>query len=285
MINSEIVCDSINPCGVRIVTQKLTYPRIVHSEFLTHRVFSKNASSSRAVPAKRMINNVVSNPFIPIEFQKAHSGMQGSENMIGSEKEDAIALWLESRDVAIIQAYKMLEAGITKQLINRILEPYQYYQVLMTSTEFDNFFELRDHEAAEIHIQALARTMQESMNLSIPKELEVGEWHIPYGDNMSYHELYNIVSDNGRWSFFAEPVEEIQELKLKIATARCARISYETLGDEPNIDYKADLKLYNTLLESKHFSPFEHCALAQEDNKFYKNFKGWKQFREVLEEN
>lgn len=286
MIESKIICDSLNPVGNRLTTLELSYPRIIHSELMTHRVFTRNASSSRAVPAKRMINNVLTNPFIPYEFQKNHSGMQGTEVLVGTEKEDAIALWLESRDLAISQANKMLEAGITKQLINRILEPYQYYQVLLTATEFDNWFELRDHEAAELHIQKLAQSMRASMKSSIPKQLEVGEWHIPYGDNISYEDLYNIVSDDGKWSFFVEPLEEIQNIRLKIATARCARLSYKTLGDNPVIDYRKDIELHDNLVISKpiHASPAEHCAEAQEDSKFYKNFRGFKQYRQFLEE-
>lgn len=61
---------------------------------------------------------------------------------------------------------------------------------------------------------------------------------------------------------------------IKIATARCARISYTTLGDNPKIDYEADIKLHDMLLKSKHFSPFEHVARAMSSDEYYSFFNG-----------
>ncbi len=143
MYKCEIVADSVSPQGNRLTTFKVTYPRIIHAELMTHRVFSRNASSSRAIPVKKMIQYVRDNMFIPLAVQKAHKGMQGSDYFEGVELEQAKQLWIESAELTLKIAEKMEKFGITKQLINRILEPYQYYQVLVTATEFDNFFELR----------------------------------------------------------------------------------------------------------------------------------------------
>ena len=144
-IKVEIVADSINQQGDRLTSLVLTYPRIIHAEMMTHRMFSRNASSSRAVPIQKMIEAVKNNTFCPFEFQKAHKGMQGSEYFTGQDKADCIKLWLESAELALQQAEKMKEKGITKQVINRILEPYQYYTVLITGSRegWDNFFKLR----------------------------------------------------------------------------------------------------------------------------------------------
>ena len=144
-ISAEIVADSINQHGDRLTSLVLTYPRIIHAEMLTHRMFSRNASSSRAVPVQKMIEAVKNNTFCPFEFQKAHKGMQGSEYFTDQDKEDCIKLWLESAELALQQAEKMKEKGITKQVINRILEPYQYYTMLITGSKegWDNFFNLR----------------------------------------------------------------------------------------------------------------------------------------------
>lgn len=141
----EIVADSVNQFGDRLTSLVLTYPRIIHAEMLTHRMLSRNASSSRAVPIQKMIEAVKNNTFCPFEFQKAHKGMQGSEYFTGQDREDCIKLWLESAELALQQAEKMKEKGITKQIINRILEPYQYYTVLITGSKegWYNFFELR----------------------------------------------------------------------------------------------------------------------------------------------
>jgi len=308
----EILSDSKNTFGNRITTFKLTYPRIVHAELMTHRMFSRNAASSRAVPISKMIESVKNNMFIPLAVQKAHKGMQGTEYFEDVELEQAKQLWIESAELALQQAEKMKQFGITKQLINRILEPYQYYQVLVTATEFENFFELRlpkyvignttfrskedglktgrwlydnkleanenggnlfistetgevfpdtliewlecNQSQADIHIQAIAELMWDAMNESTPKQLQAGEYHIPFGDNID-------ITDKFAWD---NSTGDLIEAKIKIATARCARISYETLGDNPKIDYEADLKLHDRLLAEGHMSPFEHCARAMD---------------------
>lgn len=311
-IKVEIVADSINQQGDRLTSLVLTYPRIIHAEMMTHRMFSRNASSSRAVPVDKMIKAVRENTFCPFEFQKSHEGMQGSEYFTGAEKQECVNLWIESAELALQQAEKMEKFGITKQLINRILEPYQYYQVLVTATEWENFFSLRcpqyifgkatnkpkiwkskkdaikdfpnwethndlfwrtmNESQAEIHIQALAESMWDAMNESTPKELKAGEYHIPFGDRMDEDkvaELYYEVINNDRPN---SHISSIEETKIKISTARCARLSYMTFDGE--IDYEKDLKLHNTLLESQHMSPFEHCARAMSDEEYFNFVKG-----------
>jgi thymidylate synthase ThyX len=318
LFHLEIVADSKNPQNDRITTFKLTYPRIIHAELMTHRMFSRNAASSRAVPAKKMIQMVRDNMFIPLAFQKEHKGMQGSEYFEGDQLKKAIQLWCDAAESALEHSEKMRVFGITKQLTNRVLEPYQYYQVLVTATEWENFFKLRcpqyeyylgnkligtyrsekdlaknksihkpwtslqkaenSTSQAEIHIQAIAELMWDAYNESIPKELKAGEWHIPFGDNLTDLHLlpYELAPA-------ATTQEFVQKLKVKIATARCARISYETLGDNPKIDYEADLKLHDILVKNGHASPLEHCALATNDSNWYGNFKGWNQYRKILE--
>lgn len=134
-----------------------------------------------------------------------------------------------------------------------------------------------DQSQADIHIQPIVELMWDAYNESKPKELKVGEWHIPFGDNFDIDILNDMMQ-------FA-PKGTIEDLMVKIAVARCARISYETLGDDPKIDYEADLRLYNTLLSSKHASPMEHCAMAGADDTFYNNFKGWIQHRYLIDNN
>lgn len=145
-ISAKIVADSINQHGDRLTSLVLTYPRIIHAEMMTHRMFSRNASSSRAVPVDKMIKAVKENTFCPFEFQKSHKGMQGSEYFTGIERQECINLWLESAELALQQAEKMKAKGISKQIINRILEPYQYYTILITGSKegWDNFHSLRN---------------------------------------------------------------------------------------------------------------------------------------------
>lgn len=259
-IEAKILADSKSVRGDRITTFLLTFPRIILAEFNTHRMFSRNSASSRAIPFAKMVESVQTNPFIPIAWQKDHKGMQGTEyindyDLLLQCKWD----WLQARDFAVQQAESLNNSlEVTKQLCNRLLEPFMYHTVICTATEYDNFFKLRDNEAAEIHIQELAKRMKEAMNNSTPKVLKVGEWHIPFGDD------------------------------LQVATAKCARVSYTTVGSTSNSSHTADIELYNRLLESGHMSPFEHCAQVMEDTRhcwkpYSRNFKGFVQYREIVE--
>lgn len=143
-ISSLIVADSVNEFGHRITTLELVYPRIIHGEIMTHRLFSRNSSSSRAVPFNKMVEAVETNPFIPIAWQKSHSGMQGTEYITDPfEIQRRVDAWLKARDAAVLQAKFLHEMGTTKQICNRLLEPFMYHKVLVTSTEFSNFFNLR----------------------------------------------------------------------------------------------------------------------------------------------
>ena len=333
-IEASIVADSISPQGHRITTYKVTYPRIIHAEMCRHRILSRNSASSRAIPFQKMLKMVVEDPFIPIAWQKDHKGMQGTEYFTNEEDVyPCVARWLAARDEVVFQAEQLNRHGLTKQLCNRLLEPFMWHTEIITGTEWSNFFELRcpsymgegiryyswkgytskykefegkeldfptkdllNTSQAEIHIQAIAELMWDAYNESTPKQLKAGEWHIPFGDKINDGQLAQDVSPNEALIYNNTT---LTDLKLKVATARCARISYETLGDNPKIDYEADLKLHDTLAKSSHWSPFEHCAKAmtdfeyndafdkQESGKLFagwcKNFRGWIQYRYLIE--
>lgn len=304
MYKAEILADSLSPQGHRLTTMKVTFPRIVLAEFNTHRMFSRNSASSRAIPFNKMVQMVEENPFIPIAWQKDHKGMQGSEYF--TDKEDILnreCLWKNASLNACGLAKNANKMKITKQLCNRLLEPFMWHTVIVTATEWENFFKLRcpqyeididdkitfkskkdvikyysdidftyfdwfanNTSQADIHIQAIAELMWDAMNESTPKQLQAGEWHIPFGDNITIENLR---------SHKEEQLNEFNNLtKIKIATARCARISYETLGDNPKIDYEADIKLHNILSKSGHWSPFEHVAKAMDDEEYVRWVNG-----------
>lgn len=321
-ISAKIIADSINPQGQRITSFILTYPRMIHGELMTHRMFSRNSASSRAIPFKKMIEMVEKDPFIPIAWQPKHTGMQGHEYLDGdSEQKLLINKWLEARDLAVQQAKLLDNSNVTKQLCNRLLEPFMWHTVLVTATEFDNFFELRcpkyqtpvsqsvepqkswkdlievhsnpenlkrleankdnwifkmQHSlsAAEIHIQALAEAMWDAKNESKPKQLNPGEWHIPFGDTFDENELTKILNRIHpiQPAWLEWQINQINDLKIKIATARCARLSYMTF--EGKIDYEKDIDLHDQLMHSKHYSTFEHCARAMTDLEYYSFIKG-----------
>ena len=285
-ITAQIIADSINEYNDRLTTYIITIPRIVLAEFNTHRVFSRNSASSRAIPFAKMIEKVKDNPFIPSEFQKDHKGMQGNENYVGVEKLEARMLWLNARDAAVETSTKLHKFGVTKQLCNRLLEPFLMHTIIVTSTEWENFFALRHHEAAEIHIAKAAELMLEAYNNNTPKELKEGEWHIPFGDRMDDLRVVEmIVPDELMSDHDQELNEAVEDIKKKIAVARCARVSYDNY--EGGDDYVKDVSLYNRLRSMGHQSPFEHVAQAMSGNRrtegdglgFCGNFRGWIQDR------
>lgn len=270
MISAEIVADSVHKTtNKRIVSVLVTLPRIVLAELNTHRMFSRNSASSRAIPAAKMIENVRTNPFIPIKFQKGHKGMQGTEYHEGDAELHLIHRWEILALNAAAQAEGLLKADLTKQLVNRTMEPYMWHTVLITATEWDNFFNLRLNKAAEIHINEAALCIHEAMSESSPKEIQPGEWHIPFGDRFEEDRLLDIASDllGGCDTTFEEHEDDCRrmfpELKAKISIARCARLSY--LNYEGKDDYEADLALYEQLMKMGHWSPFEHVARAMTD--------------------
>ncbi len=312
-IQATIIADSTNPQGDRITTMMVTFPRFILAELNTHRMFSRNSASSRAIPFEKMLESVEKDPFIPIAWQKDHKGMQGTEYITDPQEIlECRNEWLFARDQAIFSAEILSERNnVTKQLCNRLLEPFMWHTVLVTSTEWDNFFQLRSpqykstdtkkpqffkskkdwmnyhsgHEGstfseefwqdvnkgqAEIHMMGLAEAMWDAMNESSPKELQPGEWHIPFGDNINAEACPIEKRIEGKTIG-----EKVNDCMIKIATARCARVSYTVVGEEDKTaDYQKDIQLHDRLLQSGHFSPFEHCAKAMNDDEYHHNVKG-----------
>lgn len=276
MIKADIVADSIAPSGVRLTTFVLTYPRFIHAEFMTHRVFSRNASSSRAIPVKRQIQMVIDNPAIPLAFTKNQKGMQGGEALDQEAHDKAVAAWLEGRDRAVEVANKLADLEVHKQYANRVLEPWAHITVVCTATDWDNFFALRCHYMAQPEINALADLMYEAYSKNVPQYLATGMWHIPFIKAEDFRLP-------GEW--MQKVIEGKDDLlQVKRSVARCARVSYLNHdGTSPTIEQ--DLELYDRLVGAApiHASPAEHQAQASDDpNVRSGNFRGWFQYRKML---
>lgn len=261
-INSDLIGSDVKGnVGLengRLITFELTYPRIIHGEMMTHRVFSRNSASSRAIPVEKMIKMTEDNPYIPTYWGKNKSGMQAVEEISEEARVEAKEEWLHARDLAVASAHTLLGLGVHKEITNRLLEPFMWHTIILTGDMWNNFFELRDHEAAHPEIQKLARMMKEAINNSTPK---YRIWHVPFVDEEIYDEHPN------------------QDL-LKIATARCARVSY--LNHDNEIDIDKDIRLHDMLGQYGHMSPFEHIAYPS----FLKtlgNFNSWSQYRHAFE--
>lgn len=246
MITVKIIAHSVAPNGQHIVTFELEYPRFIHGEFMTHRLLSRNAASSRAIPVKNIIDQVRNSPAMPIHWGENQPGMQANNALSSALEASAKYLWRKAANFAANIAEGLVKVGLHKQATNRILEPFQTMKTVMTATCLDNFFWLRNHEDAQPEIRELARLMWEALQASTPKELKPGQWHVPY---------FNGVWGRGIW--IETDTESLQEA-LAISSSCCAQVSYRKLDDTLE---KAQM-VYKRLVDSEpvHASPFEHSA-------------------------
>lgn len=284
-------------------TFELTYPRYIHSEFMTHRVFSRNASSSRAIPVKRMIEQVREKPVIPPKVFMNKKGMVGETEADVATTIEFHALWGEAADNACKTAEMMEKLGIHKQHVNRILEPFQFIRVIVTATEWSNFFILRLAPDAQPEMQELARVIYDEMDRYRDKNVGILEFDVP---RKCYPDIFDPTSSGAVHTVVSLPYitdEDIKEIGgenyktlMKISAARCARVSYNNHdGSKPNID--KDLALYEHLYDCRHMSPMEHTCIRDgrhmspmehtlirdDDYKKYANLTGWKSLRYLVE--
>lgn len=260
-----IVADSVGPNGARLTTFKLKYPRMIHSEFMTHRMISRNASSTRAIPVAKMIEWVERDPAMPVFWGANRAGMQATESLGMADTYNAHSEWHAACASAIEHAKRLMEIGVHKQIASRVLEPFAHVNMIATATSWDNFFALRIDRAAMPEIQVLAVKMARAYRDSTPEFVESEEWHLPF-----------VTEDE----FENDWIED----QLKYSVARCARVSYETFEGKPPSP-EEDIKLHDRLRDSGHFSPFEHqgrCVEPQYGDLRSGNFVGWVQYRQLL---
>lgn len=261
MIEAKIIADSIGPNRARITTFQLKYHRFIHDEFMTHRCFSRNASSQRAIPCHNALLEVANTPALPIYWGKNKKGMQATEELDWKDKQKAIGFFLNLKNKAVDTARLLSTLGLHKQTTSRLLMPWTWIHVVATATDLDGFFWLRCHKDAQPEMQALAVKMARAYRDSTPREVEANDWHLPYikeSDTIAPRDILPLIS-----------------------AARCARVSYKKHdGDNPSID--DDLMLSNTLIRSGHLTPFEHQACASEHPIRSGNLTGWIQYRKRL---
>lgn len=265
-------------------TLLLRMPRCILAEFNTHRVMSRNAASTRAIPTAKLIEQIATDPFIPLVWGTNNPGMQA--HGVHENPADCEYNWLKARDAAIKSAESMLDLGLHKQIAGRILEPWMWTIVCASSTEWQNFLELRDHRDAEPHIQMLAREVRKCLDDdSTVQDLIPGEWHLPF---------VNITNERG---VPVEPSGEALKNAQKLSVARCASTSYKTTDGFDMTPERAEA-IYDKLVNSKpvHASPLEHIAQADScvNNPFrdgdrvwlnepkHRNFKGFVQLRAMV---
>lgn len=237
MISATVKADSINKQGVRLVTTELTYPRFIHAELMTHRDFSRNAASSRAIPTFKKIEAIEKEMAVPVEWGKNQKGMVAEELLTSEEQQMAEVNWRRAGEGALHFAKRLDAMKVHKAICNRITEPWSHITVIVSSTRWSNHQALRDAPDADPTYQVLAKKIREALAGSQPILLEVGSWHLPY------------ITD--------EDSDSIENLKL-ISAGRCARVSY--LTHDGKRDPREDIALANRIAKSYHMTPFEHQA-------------------------
>lgn len=260
--------------GVRLTTIEVTFHRFVLAEFNTHRAFSRNSASSRAIPVKKQLERIIDSPAFPISWPREIPGMQGGTELEGLDLEDAQALFTALHKsvtdliTAYVDAHPDPEHRLHKSVLNRPLETFMWHTVVVTATEWDNFFGLRCSPMAQPEIRVAAEMMREVYHASVPTPRSVGEWHLPY--------------------VTSEERDQVPERELrKISVVRCARVSSLHAGDVA--DREKDYRLFDSLTGAvpPHASPLEHVATpcdgseAGDDLPAHGNFSKWHQLRHL----
>jgi thymidylate synthase ThyX len=293
----RVLADSVAHFLHRLTTFEVTFPRIILAEFNTHRMLSRNSASSRAIPIEKMLKMVQEDPYVPTHWGQNQKGMSATQELTAKEQDQARHMWLDARDESVEQVMRLQKIGLHKQLTNRLLEPFLWHTVIVTATEWSNYFHLRHNASAHPEINRIAGMMLTEYQKSTPKDLGEGEWHLPL-----------ILPDELAQLEQTLPAarEKVLEELVQISCARCGRVSYLTHTGER--DRREDLALYGRLLDPGHMSPFEHAArpMAQEELRYFKredcawdekhqtwkwlgtysyflgNFNGWVQHRKMI---
>lgn len=262
-IKAKIIADSVNPAGDRLTTFELEYPRFIHSEFMTHRMFSRNAASSRAIPIWNTIKQVIFNPAMPTHWGKHKKGMQADGEVNAVSKFLSNFIWRFTGIVVAMFAGILKLLGIHKQVANRMMEPWVLIKVLVSSTDYSNFFELRAHPDAQPEIQELAYTMKYLYENNTPQKLKIGEWHVPYSSDKN------------------DPLLSLFE-RLIVSVSCSAQVSFR----RNNTSIDTAKRIVNKLYCAKpfHASPFEHQAKAVKIGDTKGNFKNFEQLRHNMKE-
>lgn len=289
--SARIVLDSLSVYApMRLTTMELTYPRFVHAEFMTHRMFSRSSASSRAIPVSKMLSRVIDTPAMPLIWGVNQRGMQAHELLDTASAEHATNIWLNARDQAVAHARALQSLNVHKQLANRLLEPFLWHTVIVTGTPdaWANFFHLRAPLSSDVdpsfpaqpEIQQIALLARTEFLESKPRRRVR---HQPYIVEDDWTDLDAWAASDVRTHdhLLTTPgparYATAEDLALQVSAARCARVSYlNHNGVRSIVD---DVQLFDRLVTSGHWAPLEHVAIAQQEPAWSGNFFGWDQLR------
>lgn len=277
-IKAKVICDSISN-NIRITTVECEYPRFILSELNTHRMLSKNSSSSRAIPIRKMHEQILTNPAMPLFYGKNQPGMTASQELDSVTKEKCIQLFNKLKDISLSITQDLIDLDLHKQTANRLLEPFMMMKTVITATEYNNFFQLRIHKDAQPELCILATLIKEAIDNNTPQQLKISEWHLPY-----------VEFKNNK--YYSKDQELTLEQAQQLSVSCCAQVSYRTT----DLSLEKSSRIYKLLTESNppHMSPLEHQATpidpqtlqgvthkTRNGDLYSGNLRGWMQFRKL----
>lgn len=266
VIVARIILDSINANGNRMTTYEVEYPRFILAEVNTHCMLEKNSASSRAIPVGTMLDMIELSPAMPVSWGHNNPGMQSKTLMDSVREANAIKVWLDAAKAAIGFSRIMADPdGINghKQIANRLSENYQTMKSVISGTEWENFFWLRDRDDADPTFRELARVMNECRRNSVPTLLKPGQWHLPYVTR---------VDDR----YFSGNIEIPLDVAKKISASCSAQVSYRKLNDSVEQAQRV-FGMLNLESEEKpaHASPICHQATPMNESNVSFNPDTW----------
>jgi len=297
LISAKVIADSVCPQGVRMTTMEIEYPRFILAELNTHRMLSKNSASSRAIPVKAMHEFIKANPATPVSWGKNQPGMKANEDVGSTVALEAEQIWNRAKDDALHWADALAhKLAIHKQIANRITEPWMTMKTVISGTEWNNFFHLRNHADAQPEIKALAEAMTVAYTTHLPVPLKPGQWHLPYITIAEYVPTGELQYLNNNF----DPIS-LEEAKI-VSASCCAQVSYRKNDDS----FDKAKKIYDQLILSEpvHASPIEHQATPMDVDSMCRfepdtwqpgvthvsansdlwsgNLRGWIQYRKLI---
>ena len=297
LISAKVIADSICPQGVRMTTMEIDYPRFILAELNTHRMLSKNSASSRAIPVKAMHEFIRANPATPVSWGKNQPGMKANEDVGSAVATEAEQIWNRAKDDALHWADALAhKLAIHKQIANRVTEPWMTMKTVISGTEWNNFFHLRNHADAQPEIKALAEAMTVAYTTHLPVPLKPGQWHLPYITIAEYVPTGELQYLNNNF----DPIS-LEEAKI-VSASCCAQVSYRKNDDS----FDKAKKIYDQLILSEpvHASPIEHQATPMDVDSMCRfepdtwqpgvthvsansdlwsgNLRGWIQYRKLI---
>lgn len=263
MIKAAVVADTAHPVfGTRVTTVLVNMPRIILAELNKHRVFANSAASSRAIPFSETRRILETEPFVPLHWGAKQSGMQADHQIPEADREDARAYWLDALADALHHAEQLDQLGVHKQVVNRLLEPWMWSRVVITATDWQNFFRQRCHPKAEPHFQLAATAIRDAMAASSPAGSET---HLPFV-SPDEQATYSIITC------------------AKLSAARCGRVSYYGMSDEVQT-VERSLARFDRFMEGDppDLVPCEHPCFAASVKGRYRHLRDWRPYRISVE--